>query len=152
MTTTVRVARTAARLLLGGFLVVAGVAHVVAPAPFLAQVPPFLPAPELVVLVSGGVEVVAGLAVLLAPARHRPAVGLAVAALFVLVFPGNVSQYLTGTDAFGLDTDGARATRLLFQPVLVAWALWACSSGALLRRRAGLSAARRSGRGSPGSP
>ena len=125
--------RTAARLLLGAFLVTAGIAHLVVPGEFLAQVPPFLPAPGAIVLVSGLVEIALGAAVLLAPARLRPAVGLAAAALFVLVFPGNVSQYLTGTAAFGLDTDAARATRLLFQPLLVAWALWSCGSWPLLR-------------------
>jgi uncharacterized membrane protein len=41
------------------------------------------------------------------------------------VFPGNISQYLTQTDAFGLNTDEARAIRLLFQPLLIIWALWA---------------------------
>jgi hypothetical protein len=40
------------------------------------------------------------------------------------VFPGNISQYLTQTDAFGLNSDSARAIRLIFQPVLVLWALW----------------------------
>ncbi|MFP5070034.1 hypothetical protein ACLFMI_10250 [Pseudonocardia nantongensis] len=157
MGTAVRVVRTAARVLLGGFLVFAGVAHFAVTDEFLAQVPPVLPAPEAVVLISGVVEIVAGLAVLCAPLRlggrsWRPAIGVGVAALFVLVFPGNVSQYLTGADGFGLDTDGARATRLLFQPLLVAWALWACSSWPLLRRCVGLSPAGRSGRGSPGSP
>lgn len=126
--------RTTARLLLGAFLVAAGVAHLLVPAEFLAQVPPFLPAPGAVVLMSGLVEIAVGVGVLLAPARLRPHAGLVAAALFVLVFPGNVAQYVTGTDAFGLDSDGARATRLLFQPLLVVWALWACGSGALLRR------------------
>lgn len=126
--------RTLARLLLGAFLVVAGIAHLVVPSEFLAQVPPVLPAREAIVLVSGLVEIALGGAVLFAPARHRARVGIVVAALFVVVFPGNVSQYLTGTDAFGLDSDGARATRLLFQPVLVLWALWACASRPALRR------------------
>ncbi|MFT5266560.1 MAG: hypothetical protein ACI8YQ_005325, partial [Polaribacter sp.] len=48
---------------------------------------------------------------------------------FILVFPGNVAQYLDGKDAFGaLNSDTARLSRLLFQPLLIAWALW--SSGA----------------------
>jgi uncharacterized membrane protein len=128
-------AATLARLLLGAFLVLAGVAHLVIADEFLAQVPPFLPFPEAVVLVSGLVEIALGLAVLLAPAPRRPLVGLAAAALFVVVFPGNVSQYLTATDGFGLDTDGARATRLLFQPLLVAWALWCTGGWRLLRPR-----------------
>ncbi len=49
------------------------------------------------------------------------------------VFPGNVAQYVEGVDAFGLDSDGARLTRLFFQPLLVLWALW--STGAWPRQR-----------------
>ncbi|MCY7397100.1 MAG: hypothetical protein LH468_13295 [Nocardioides sp.] len=116
--------RTAARVLLGVFLVVAGVAHFRATESFLGQVPTWLPARTLVVQVSGVVEVGLGLALLVAPSSRRAWVGLAVAALFVAVFPGNVSQLATGTDSFGLDTTTSRVVRLFFQPVLIGWALW----------------------------
>lgn len=43
-------------------------------------------------------------------------------------FTAQVPTWLPQPDAFGLDTDLARAIRLLFQPVLVVWALW--STGA----------------------
>ena len=117
-------------MLLGGALLFAGTAHLtLARQTFQAQVPPWLPVdPDAVVLVSGVVEIALGVALLLAPRRHRPVLGWAVAALFVAVFPGNVSQLVTRSDAFGLDTDTARAVRLLFQPLLVLWALW--STGA----------------------
>ncbi|WP_346655171.1 hypothetical protein [Arthrobacter sp. 260] len=49
------------------------------------------------------------------------------------VFLGNIAQYVDGVDAFGLDTDASRLTRLFFQPVLVVWALW--SAGAWRDRR-----------------
>ena len=49
---------------------------------------------------------------------------LATALFFNLIFPGNIRQYVDGIDAFGLDTDRKRAIRLLFQPLLVFWALW----------------------------
>ena len=49
---------------------------------------------------------------------------LPIITLFVAIFPGNVAQYLEGTDAFGLDTDAKRLARLPFQVVLVLWALW----------------------------
>jgi hypothetical protein len=52
-------------------------------------------------------------------------IGLATAIFFVLIFPGNINQYVNGIDAFGLDTDQKRLIRLLFQPPLVMWALWA---------------------------
>lgn len=118
-------ARHVARLLLGAFLVLAGVAHVVAREEFRAQVPSWFPLDaDVTVLASGAVELVLGLGVLLAPAARRPLVGLLVATLFVAVFPGNVAQYVEGVDAFGLDTDRARLVRLFFQPLLVLWALW----------------------------
>lgn len=121
--------RTVARVALGLFLVLAGVAHVVAREEFHAQVPSWFPIDaDVTVLASGAVELVLGLAVLLAPRARRPLVGLLVALLFVAVFPGNVAQYTEGVDGFGLDTDGARLTRLFFQPLLVLWALW--STGA----------------------
>ena len=55
------------------------------------------------------------------------------AGFFVAVCPGNIAQWREGTDAFGLDTDTKRFVRLLFQPVLVAWALWCTGASRLLR-------------------
>jgi uncharacterized membrane protein len=72
---------------------------------------------------------------LLAVRRRRAGLGWIVAAFFVVVFPGNVSQFLTGADAFGLDSDLARAVRLLFQPVLVVWALWCTGAWSAWRSR-----------------
>jgi uncharacterized membrane protein len=78
---------------------------------------------DFVVIASGIVEIILGLALLILW-RYRSQVGLIVAIFFILIFPGNINQYVNGIDAFGLDTDQARLTRLFFQPVLVAWALW----------------------------
>jgi uncharacterized membrane protein len=61
--------------------------------------------------------------------KQRAKVGIALAIFYVLIFPGNIAQYTNHTNAFGLDTDQARLTRLFFQPVLIFLALW--SSGAL---------------------
>lgn len=123
-------ARTLGRVALGGVLLFAGTGHLTfARREFQAQVPSWVPLDaDLVVVASGVVELVLGAALVLAPRRLRPAVGAVTAAFFVAVFPGNVSQYLTGTDAFGLDTDTSRLVRLFFQPALVVWALW--STGA----------------------
>lgn len=130
------IARTAARILLGIFLLAAGTAHLTfARSEFAAQVPSWLPLnTDVVVVVSGVVELVLGAAlVLLRQMRQRVLVGWITAAFFVAVFPGNIAQYLEGVDAFGLDTDRARLIRLFFQPVLVLWALW--STGAWHHRR-----------------
>lgn len=121
--------RTGARILLGVLLGFAGISHLTwGRDDFLAQVPAWVPfSADFVVVSSGVVEIVLGLALLFA-ARQRALVGLVVAAFFVAIFPGNISQYATGTDAFGLDTDTKRFVRLFFQPVLVLWALWCTSA------------------------
>jgi uncharacterized membrane protein len=124
--------RTLLRLALGGVLVVAGTGHLTNQREeFRAQVPDWMPIDDdVVVVASGVVEMALGLALLLLR-RQRAAVGLVVAGFFVVIFPGNIAQYVEGTDAFGLDTDAKRLVRLFFQPVLVAWALW--STGATSR-------------------
>ncbi|MGM0385650.1 MAG: DoxX family protein [Actinomycetota bacterium] len=117
--------RIIGRVALGGFLLAAGTGHL---GPlreeFQAQVPPWVPLdPDFVVIASGIVEVSLG-AALIAMNRYRVIVGWTAAAFFVAIFPGNISQWMNGVDAFGLESDQARFIRLFFQPVLVAWALW----------------------------
>ncbi|WP_165399636.1 DoxX family protein [Janibacter limosus] len=130
--------RATAQVLLGAFLVLAGTAHLTfARTDFRAQVPPWVPLDvDLVVLASGVVEIVCGAALLLAWRQpHRAIVGGAVALLFVAVFPGNIAQLTEHRDAFGLTSDTSRAVRLLFQPVLVVWALWCTDAVGWWRRR-----------------
>jgi uncharacterized membrane protein len=117
------------RYLLGAALIYAGVGHFTfSRLAFQAQVPPWLPLdPDFVVLASGAVEIALGLGLIFI-ARYRKQIGWLTAAFFLAVFPGNISQYLTQTDAFGLNTDEARAIRLLFQPLLIIWALWATAA------------------------
>ncbi len=76
-----------------------------------------------VVVASGAVEIMLGAALVALP-RERRRVGAVLAAFFVAIFPGNIAQALGKRRGFGLDSDRARLVRLLFQPVLVAWALW----------------------------
>lgn len=126
-----------AQVLLGLGLLGAGTGHLtVLRRQFQAQVPPWLPLDaDLVVVASGVVEVALGLALLVVwrqPARGL--VGAITAAFLVAVFPGNVAQFTEQRDAFGLDTDLARGVRLLFQPMLVAWALLATGAIPVLRR------------------
>jgi uncharacterized membrane protein len=128
-----RLLLAAMRILLGAALIFAGIAHLTfARVEFLAQVPPWLPLNgDLVVVLSGIVEILLGVGLIFAR-KQRALVGLATAIFFVLIFPGNISQYLNGIDAFGLDSDRARLIRLFFQPVLVIWALVATGGWRLL--------------------
>ncbi|WP_141244199.1 DoxX family protein [Dietzia natronolimnaea] len=129
--------RYVGRWALGAALAGAGVGHLTTlRQEFQAQVPGWVPLdPDFVVLASGVVEIGLGAALILAPSRVRPAVGWITAGFFVAIFPGNISQYVTGTDAFGLDTDRARLVRLFFQPLLVAWALWSTGAWRAWRNR-----------------
>lgn len=126
--------RTAARITLGAAMVGAGIAHLTSQRQeFQAQVPQWLPLDEdLTVVGSGVTEIALGVSFIALP-RHRRLIGGLLAAFFVVIFPGNIAQYVEGTDAFGLDTDRKRLVRLFFQPLLVLWALY--GGGWLSRRR-----------------
>ena len=126
--------RKATQVVLGSALIYAGISHLTTSRlEFQAQVPNWVPfSADFVVLASGVVEILLGLA--LASLRNRKEVGIATALFFIAIFPGNISQYVNGIDAFGLDTDRARAIRLLFQPLLVIWALWSTGAWRSIRR------------------
>ena len=124
-----------ARTLLGAALTYAGITHLTTNrTEFQAQVPSILASQaDFVVIASGVIEILLGLSLILL-IKHKEKIGWITAAFFIAIFPGNISQYINGTDAFGLDSDQARLTRLFFQPLLVIWALW--STGAWKSYRA----------------
>jgi uncharacterized membrane protein len=125
-------AQTLVRVLLGLFLIFAGIGHLTfSRTEFLAQVPPWLPTnPDLVVVLSGIVEILLGSALALL-VKQRIQLGWIVAIFFVLVFPGNIAQLVEHRNAFGLNNDLKRWLRLPFQPLLVFLVLW--STGAWQR-------------------
>jgi uncharacterized membrane protein len=129
-------AQKVGRIALGSFMAFAGISHMTfARREFQAQVPDWLPvSPDVTVLASGVVEIALGASMILVTKR-RAIVGLALAAFFVAIFPGNIAQWLGHRDAFGLNSDRARFVRLLFQPVLIGWALWSTGGWRVLRRR-----------------
>ena len=125
--------KSLAQIALGAFLLSAGISHLGSNrTEFLAQVPTWLPLDDdFVVVASGLVEITLGVLLfttVLVFKKYRSRVGLITGLFFILIFPGNINQYVNQIDAFGLDTDTKRLIRLFFQPPLVIWALW--SSGA----------------------
>ena len=127
------------QLTLGAFLTSAGVSHLDSNRQeFLAQVPTYLPLdPDFVVVASGLVEIALGIALITTTfflTQYRKVIGLLVGLFFILIFPGNINQYLNQIDAFGLDTDQKRLLRLFFQPPLVIWALWCTGAGTYIRK------------------
>ena len=127
------------QLALGAFLLSAGISHLGSNrTEFLAQVPTWLPLnADFVVVASGLVEITLGallITTVLVFKKYRKQVGLTTAIFFILIFPGNINQYINQIDAFGLDTDTKRLIRLIFQPPLVIWALWSSGAIALLKK------------------
>lgn len=126
------------KVLLGLFMLFAGISHLtVAREEFVAQVPvwiQFSPGfTDFVVLASGVVEVLLGLAMLILWKEKGGWAGAALAIFYLLIFPGNINQYVEGISAFGLDTDRARLIRLFFQPVLIFLALWSTGGWATIK-------------------
>jgi uncharacterized membrane protein len=124
------------QMVLGCALAYAGVGHLTTSRQeFQAQVPTLLKDyADFVVLASGVVEIALGVG-LIALWRFRVQLGWLAAAFFVAIFWGNISQYVNGVDAFGLNSDRARLIRLFFQPLLVMWALGSTGAWSAWRSR-----------------
>ena len=124
------------QMVLGFALAYAGIGHLTSNRQeFQAQVPTLLKDyADFVVLASGVVEIALGVG-LIALWRYRAQLGWLVAAFFVAIFWGNISQYVNGVDAFGLNSDRARLIRLFFQPLLVMWALGSTGAWKAFRKR-----------------
>ena len=109
------------RLFLCGLYVVAGLFHLLKPAPFLTITPAWVPAPQAVIFATGLCELGGAFALLFVP-RLRRAAGIALALYAVCVYPANINHALLdqsgGPRALGL---WYHIPRLLLQPVLV-WA------------------------------
>lgn len=113
------------RIVLGAFLITTGISHLtIARKAFKAQVPESIPLKkDDTVVYSGIAEIVLGAATIIAPKKYGSIMGKTVAAFFVAVLPGNISQYKHRKDSFGLDTDQRRFARLFMQIPLVIWAV-----------------------------
>jgi len=110
------------RCLLIGLFVSAGLLHLLYPVPYLRIMPPALPAPQLLVLLSGIAEVAGGLG-LLWPATRRWA-GWGLLALLLAVFPANIYM-LQIHEQLHLPA-WALWARLPLQPLLMWW-VWRAS-------------------------
>lgn len=118
-----RPASPASAAVLGAVLGLSGVLHLVVPRVYEPLIPRPLGRPRAWVLGSGVAELACAVAVAAPPTRRRGA--LATAALFVAVFPGNVTMAVRPPGGPG--TTGVRRAvawaRLPLQVPLVVWAL-----------------------------
>jgi uncharacterized membrane protein len=112
------------RQLAGPVFVLAGVMHFVIPKAYRRIVPPYVPAPEAMVIASGVAEIAGGVGLMLE--RPRRAAGWWLIATLVAVFPANLHMALHPED-FTKVPGGPRAlwARLPLQGVFIAWVLGA---------------------------
>lgn len=127
--------RRLGRAALGTAYAAAGLLHLARPAPFLSITPGWVPQPERVIALTGVAELLgaAGLLQSRSPALRRWA-GWGLATYALCVWPANVQhmQIDMARPDHGLGL-GYHIPRLLTQPLIIWWALWA--SGALDKRR-----------------
>ena len=116
--------RTASRWGLAVAYAAAGIMHLRAPGGFVAITPDWVPAPELVVAATGWCEIAGAIGLLLPRLRWWAGVGLA--AYAACVFPANIKHAVDAVPIGGIVLGPAyHIPRLLLQPVLIWWALWA---------------------------
>ena len=119
--------RALLRLLLASLYAIAGVLHIVAPRPFLSIMPGGLPYPEAIVLLTGVAELIGAIALAQgwsSTLQRAGAIGLALYA--VCVFPANINHFALDMarpdNGLGL---AYHIPRMIAQPIIVWWALWA---------------------------
>ena len=127
------------RVLLGSIMLYIGIAHLsFRRIEFQAQVPTWLTTNEgmmdLIVLISGYIEIAFGILMILG-GKLKVKTGIALVIFYILIFPGNINQYINEIDSLRLDSDNKRLIRLFFQPLLVLWAFWSSGSLEYLKRK-----------------
>ncbi len=114
------------RTLAGPFFVFAGAMHFIAPRPYRAIVPRWVPAPEATVAVSGVAEIAGGVGLMAARGTARRWAGRWLVATLVAVFPANIEMALH-PERYPKVPGGQTAlwARLPLQAVFIAWVLGA---------------------------
>ena len=115
--------RTIARWLLIAFYGLAGIAHLRSTDAMVKITPAWVPYPHAVVIATGLCEL-AGAVALMTTAWRRAA-GWAFAAYAVCVYPANVQHAIQDLGSGTGLPIWYHAPRLLLQPVIIWWALWA---------------------------
>lgn len=117
-------ARKTARAVLAACYLIAGVAHLTRPAGFLAITPHWVPWPEMVIALTGLAEISGAMGLMIPPLRRAAGIGLALYAL--CVWPANFNHAINDIPLGGMHLGWwYHGPRLMLQPVIIWWALWA---------------------------
>ena len=127
------------RILLGLTMIYVGIGHLTfLLIDFQAQVPSWLTTRkdliDLIIITSGIIEIILGL-LMFVGGKLKVKTGISLAIFYILIFPGNINQYVNEIDAFNLNTDTSRLTRLLFQPILILLTLFSSGGLSFLKNR-----------------
>ncbi|NTF44109.1 DoxX family protein [Rhizobium rhizogenes] len=116
--------RWLSRVILSCLYAMAGILHLTVPAPFLTIMPEWVPHPQIVVAITGVYEVVGAVGLLMP--RLRRSAGWLLAIYAICVFPANIKHAIIDlTSVTGGLGPWYHFPRLLLQPVIVWWALYA---------------------------
>ena len=109
--------------MIGTFFILAGVNHFLHPHAYLKMIPPYVPFPNAMNVISGAAEILGGTAVLFP--RFRRAAGWSLIALLLAVFPANLHVALHGWNGVTIPAWVLWA-RLPLQVALIAWVYAVC--------------------------
>ena len=115
------------RLLLAAFYGFAGYMHLVKPEPFLSIMPSAVPMPEAVVFWTGVAEIAGAIALAQQfNLKLRQAAGIGLALYALCVWPANINHFAMdmAREDSGLGL-AYHIPRMILQPVIIVWALWA---------------------------
>jgi uncharacterized membrane protein len=119
--------RTVSRFALALFFIIAGTAHLIAPTPYIAIIPTYVPWPAVMVAISGVAEILGGLGVCFR--ATRAAAGWWLIALLLAVFPANIHAISSGMVIKGYVLPAWTLwVRLPFQLLFIAWVYFVCLS------------------------
>jgi uncharacterized membrane protein len=116
--------RTGLRWLLAVFFIVAGANHFRSPEIYLGMMPPWLPWPGEMNVISGVAEILGGAGLITPWSWARRAAGWGLLALLVAIFPANVHVALQGKMPGYAISPAVLWWRLPFQAVFMALVWW----------------------------
>ena len=110
-------------VLIAGYLA-AGINHFYNPVSYLRIIPPYIPYPVFVNIISGALEII--LALLLIPRKTRRYSAYGIIILLVAFLPVHIDMIIHAPLQLGsvIVTPLLAWIRLLLQPVLILWAWW----------------------------
>ncbi len=120
--------RIIALVLFAFFFVFAGIAHFVQGEGFAAMLPDWVPLRLGLIYITGLLEITLAVLLLLPGTRKQARFWSAI--YLIVIFPANVYAAIAGIPAPGQEEANQVLlwVRLLFQPLLIWWVLWAANS------------------------